>query len=151
MERRRFEEKMASFPKSEIWDERTRGAVNKVRAYIHRHPQPTISYIQNESVQDRPLKGPFHLVSDVLPAPIEEDVRQVLSDTIIDLRKIDFEMPDLAPVPVEWIGNSVEVEEKQQLPASKRSRMERLALDSRSDLVIFHVHGGAFLYVKASE
>ncbi|KAL8807287.1 MAG: hypothetical protein Q9182_000792 [Xanthomendoza sp. 2 TL-2023] len=112
MERRKFEDKMSSFPRSKIWDETTQRNVDRVRSYIHRHPQPTITQLQHESVQKRPLKGPAVAQPETLPPPTEDDVRQALFRTI--------------EVPVEWI------------------RKAEQAMDRSDDLVILHVHGGAF-------
>lgn len=128
MEQQKFKEKMASFPKSKIWDTATQRSVDAVRAFLHRHPQPTISYIQNESVRERPLKGHFRLQSEIFPAPDEDDIRQVMFSAIDSLRKIEYERPALASVPVEWISNT--------------------AMGCKYDFTILHVHGGAFLYVR---
>lgn len=84
---RGFESKMDSFGKSKVWDTKTQKSIDAVRAFIHRHPQPTISHIQNQSLQERPLEGSFHLVSDEFPAPVEDDIRQALFRTINALEK----------------------------------------------------------------
>ncbi|KAL9633075.1 MAG: hypothetical protein Q9164_004917 [Protoblastenia rupestris] len=136
---------MASFPKSKIWDKTTQRSIDAVRAFIHRHPQPTISHIQNESVHERPLKGPFHLLPDILPAPIEDDIRQALFRTINGLGEIEYERPALAPVPVEWISKKAcGLGDRSAPSADKRSDLARLAMDCANDLIILHVHGGAF-------
>lgn len=139
---------MASFPKSDIWDKTTQRSIDAVRAHIHRHPQPTISHLQNVSVEERPFKGPFHLVSDTLPAPIEDDIRQALFRTINYLGQIEYEQPALAPIPVEWIGKKAcELGPGIAPSPDKRKLLAKLTVDCVNDLTILHVHGGAFLYV----
>ncbi|KAL8717519.1 MAG: hypothetical protein Q9181_008311 [Wetmoreana brouardii] len=146
MERQKFEEKMASFPKSQIWDQATQRSIDAVRAYIHRLPQPTISQIQNESVRERPLKGPFHLVPAILPAPNEDDIRQLLFRTINGLGDVEYEQPALAPVPVEWIGRKFSgLGGRTAQSEDTCKNLAVLSKDCTNDLVILHVHGGAYL------
>ena len=149
MERRTFERKMASFPRSRVWDQTTQKSIDAVRAFIHRHPQPTISHIQNESVRERPLEGPFRLRKDILPVPVEDDIRKALFRMINELGDIEYEEPALAPVPVEWVSKRVcGVEDASARSPNKRSDLALLAEDCANDLVILHVHGGSFLYVQ---
>ncbi len=146
MEQLRFKQKMARFPRSKVWDEATQRDIDTVRAYIHRHPQPTISDIQNESARERSLKGSFHLVRDVLAAPTEDDIRQVLFSTIDDLGEAVYEPPELAPVPVEWVGSEVGAVVDTFAASPNKSRdLEYLTKDCITNLTILHVHGGAYL------
>lgn len=148
MEKKRFEKKMASFPKSDIWDQTTQQNIDAVRAHIHRHPQPTISHLQNVSIQERPMKGPFRLVPDLLPAPVEDDIRQALFGTIKRLGDMEYPRPALAPIPVEWIGKMACEPGSRVAPSTdRRSHLAKLTADCANDLTILHVHGGAFLYV----
>lgn len=145
MEKWKFERKMASFPKSDTWDQTTQRSIDEVRAHIHRHPQPTISHLQNVSLRKRPLKGPFHLVPDTLPAPIEDDVRQALFRTINYLGEAEYHQPPLAPVSVEWIGKmACELGPRIAPSTDKRTHLAKLTTDCANDLTILHVHGGAF-------
>ena len=94
-----------------------------------------------------PLNGPFHLVQDTLSAPTEDDVRQLLFRTTSDLGGVTYDAPDLASVPVEWIGREVEgVEDISGASSNKRCDLDRLTKDCTADLTILHVHGGACLY-----
>ena len=129
-------QKLKQFPKSQIWDKRTQQTVDRLRAFIHREPQPTLSYIQGESLKARPLKGPFNALQETLPIPPEDDVRQLMLETIADLGEAEFEPPAIAPVPVEWIVNSDHQDEQ---PTSGG--------ENDGNVTILHVHGGAFLYV----
>lgn len=146
----KFKEKIARFPRSKVWDETTQQNIDAVRAFVHLHPQPTISAIQDASTRERPLKGPFRLVQDTLPAPTEDDVRQMLFRTIGDLEEVIYDAPDSASIPVEWIGS--EVEGIENIPAAspnKHCDLERLTKDCTVNLTILHVHGGAYLYDAA--
>ena len=136
---------MARFKKSMVWYKSTQQSVDAVRAFIHRHPQPTISQIQQESIKERPSKSSCHLIPDVLSVPIEDDVRQLLFRTINDLGQIEYQRPDLVPVPVEWVGKKIHNFLDLSACSSRKSRLAGLALDVENDLIILHVHGGAFL------
>lgn len=93
------------------------------------------------------MKGPFRLVPDLLPAPIEDDIRQALFGTIKRLGEMEFPRPTLAPIPVEWIGKMACGSEPRIAPSTeKRRHLAKLTSDCTTDLTILHVHGGAFLY-----
>ncbi|KAL8815811.1 MAG: hypothetical protein Q9223_005090 [Gallowayella weberi] len=143
MKRRMFEDRMSSFPRSKIWDETTQRSVDRVRSYIHRLPRPTISQLQHESAQERPLKGPVVVQSEILPPPIEDDIRQALFRTIEGLGKIEFEKPTSAPVPVEWIRKETQGYRTDLALINGREPAEQ-AMERSDDLMILHVHGGAF-------
>ena len=161
MDQERFKEKLARFPTSTVWDATTQRSIDDVRAFIHRHPQPTISHIQNASVQERSLDDSYHLIQDTLPAPTQDDVRQLLFRTVAELGNVEYEEPALAPVSVEWVGKKASESEDRKFSSpekrsdlakqtmdSKRSGLAKLTADSLNDLTILHVHGGAFLYVN---
>ena len=132
-EQLKFKQKMALFPRSKVWDVTTQRNVDAIRAFLHRHPQTTISEIQSAGSRERPLKGSFHL----MPAPAEDDIRQLLFRTINDLREVLYEPPTLVSVPVEWsISTAV---------SNKSYGLEQLRQDCKTDLTILYVHGGSFL------
>lgn len=149
MDQQIFEKKMTRFPRSTVWDATTQRSIDDVRAFIHRHPQPTISQIQNASVKERPLSkslsgDSYHLIQDTLPAPAQDDVRQMLFRTIAQLGNADYEETALTPVPVEWVGSRVSKFEDGKASLSKRDELAKLSMDSPNGLTILHVHGGAF-------
>ncbi|KAL8809463.1 MAG: hypothetical protein Q9200_003390 [Gallowayella weberi] len=123
MKRRMFEDRMSSFPRSKIWDETTQRS--------------------HESAQERPLKGPVVVQSEILPPPIEDDIRQALFRTIEGLGKIEFEKPTSAPVPVEWIRKETQGYRTDLALINGREPAEQ-AMERSDDLMILHVHGGAF-------
>ena len=132
--------KLARFPRSKIWDKRTQQTVDRLRAFIHREPPPTVSDIQNESAKARPLKGPFCVTRHVLQAPAEDDVRQLLFEAITDLGHAEYEAPKMAHVPVEWIFNNSSV-----VVPGQQAGVTSLMEEEDYGLTILHVHGGAFL------
>lgn len=117
---------LGQFPRSKIWDKDTQKAVDAMRLYLHRRPQPTITYIQENSRQGRPVKVVFPTVQDTILPPGEDDIRKLLFRCIKEMGDINYEQPKLAPVPVEWITSE-----------SSANGVHKP--------VIFHVHGGAFL------
>jgi hypothetical protein len=117
---------LAQFPRSKVWDRRTQQAIDTIRLYMHRRPQPTITYIQQNSRQGKPVKNGFRTEQDVVLPPVEDDIRKLLFRVIKEMGSIRYEEPKLAPVPVEWTS----------IDSSK---------SDISKLVVFHVHGGAFL------
>ena len=133
--------KMRRFPRSKVWDKGTQQTVDTLRAFMHREPQPTISDIQNASIKPRPLKGPFLAKQNVLQAPPEDDVRRLLFEVITQLGDVEYEPPDLAHVPVEWVSKSpaaVESEHRDSLTTPSLQECD-------TGPTILHVHGGAFL------
>ena len=132
--------KLKRFPRSTVWDKQTQRAVDGVRAFMHREPPPTISHIQNESVKARLLKGPFQATQEALPAPPEDDVKLLLFRVIAELGEAEYERPELASVPVEWIINSPSTR-----PAERPESTDSWVKSDSDDLTILHAHGGAFL------
>ena len=134
--------KLNRFPRSGIWDEKTQQIVDGLRAFMHREPQPTISHIQNESIKARPLKGSLMATRDILRAPPEDDVRQLLFEAIMELGDAEYEAPNLAHVPVEWI-----VKSSAAIAPGHQVGLTSSLHEKDSGIIILHVHGGAFLYV----
>ncbi|KAF4624008.1 hypothetical protein G7Y89_g14166 [Cudoniella acicularis] len=93
---------LAQFLRSKIWDERTQRAVDMMRLCVHRRPQPTITDIQQNSRQGRPVKLGFRTEQDTILPPVEDDIGKHLFRTIKEMGDISYKKPKLAPVPVEW-------------------------------------------------
>ena len=145
----KLKRKLARFPRSPVWDKITQSIVDGVRAYIHREPQPTISYIQKASAREKSLESSFYSVQDTLSAPAEDDIRQVLFQAINELGPAEYEPPSLIAVPIEWIRKRREKEDTPTLPTSLQENVhDHVHNDVKSHLTIFHVHGGAYLCVS---
>lgn len=138
--------KLQRFPRSKVWDPKTQKIVDGLRAYIHRDPQPTISKIQQDSIKGRPLSDAFHCFQDILPEPSDE-VKDLLLQTIDEVKRIEYQRPVLAPVTVEWVGKRAPPTAQSEVIGSDSQRWASLAKDAKTNLTILHVHGGAFLYV----
>ena len=95
--------KLSRFPRSKVWDPRTQKIVDALRAYIHRHPQPTISKLQQGFVKAKPLDDTFYCFQQVLGVPSDE-LRDLLLNTIDAVKQVEYQKPVLAPVIVEWVG-----------------------------------------------
>lgn len=135
----------AHFPPQEKWDETTKQAVEIIRSHLHREPQPTLTAIQKESRKARRLKGPFRQHKATIPTPAEDDIRQLFLEVVDEIQKIDFKIPNLVPVDVEWIGFSGHKAGGLQEPNEQKAETyETLIEASSNDLVLLHVHGGAY-------
>ncbi|KAL8937992.1 MAG: hypothetical protein Q9216_004135 [Gyalolechia sp. 2 TL-2023] len=135
--------KLQRFPKSKLWNPETQKTVDGLRAYIHREPQPTISKIQQDSIKGRPLSDDFHCFQDVLPEP-GDDVQNLLLQTIDDVQKIEYQRPVLAPVTVEWVGKRGRQGAQSETVSRDILPWASLSEDTKTNLTILHVHGGAF-------
>ena len=136
--------KLRRFPKSKIWDSKTRRIVDGLRAYIHREPQPTISTIQHKSLRERPLDESFHCFQDPLPGP-GNDIREVLVQAIDVVKKIDYQTPKVESVTVEWIGKRSPQTAPADTTESNNAKWNYLTRDISTNLTIMHAHGGALL------
>jgi acetyl esterase/lipase len=134
------------FPPQEKWDDTTKQVVETIRSHLHREPQPNLSAIQRESRKSRRPKGPFIHCKATLPIPAEDDTRQLFLQVVDEIEKINYQQPKFAPVDVEWTSftetgkrmgdhNSI---------VPEAEKYEELSEASLTDLVILHVHGGAY-------
>lgn len=135
--------KLQRFPRSNLWDSRTQKIVDGLRAYIHREPQPTITKIQQDSIKGRPLSDDFHCFQETFPEP-DNEVNNLLLHTIDAVKKIDYEIPNLAPVTVEWVSKRAPTRAKCRVLSPISQQWESMAKDAKTNLTILHVHGGAF-------
>jgi hypothetical protein len=135
--------KLERFPKQPLWDSLTAQTINKLRAFLHRVPQPTISYIQEQSLKARPLKGPFSVFQTTIPAPPQDDVRQLLLQTIRDMGEAQFPAPALEDVHVEWV-----VKHSSAGGWGECEGLETVFRQAATDMTVLHVHGGAYLYMS---
>ncbi|KAI4266318.1 MAG: hypothetical protein L6R38_008823 [Xanthoria sp. 2 TBL-2021] len=138
--------KLNLFPQSKVWDERTQKKVDALGAHIHREPQPTISQVQQESIKGRLVNDDFHCFQDTLSPP-GNDVKDLLLQTIDQVKKVDYQSPERASFAMEWIGRRLSPNPTSKDIPSNQARWNSLANEARSPLTILHVHGGAFLWV----
>ncbi|ESZ95459.1 lipase/esterase [Sclerotinia borealis F-4128] len=138
----------SQFPQSEKWDDTTKKVVETIRSHLHREPQPNLSTIQKESRKSRRSKGPFLHCKATIPVPAEDDIRQLFLQVVDEIEKIDYQPPNYAPVDVEWTsftGTGKGTSESNFNTAEAEvEKYEKLAKASVTDLVILHVHGGAY-------
>ena len=138
-----FKRVLKLFPRSPIWDKQTQRIVDMIRAFVHRNPPPTISFIQQSSLKAGTFRGDFHIVQEEIEAPSEDDARRAFFQAIQDMGRIDHEHPATVPITLEWVGKrkSKSHKEKEEV----RESLMRLYEDAETDLTILHVHGGGFL------
>ena len=135
------------FPRSTVWDKETQQAVDGVRAYIHRRPQPTISKLQEDSRKARTPKESSHYCEDTFQSPPEDEARQAFFKAVDSLGQIKYKRPPMANVPVEWVfeGNSVTRNHASVVAKIGSTDWDSLSKRSSSDGTIFHLHGGGLL------
>ncbi|KAL8846533.1 MAG: hypothetical protein Q9221_008385 [Calogaya cf. arnoldii] len=105
------------------------------------------SKIQQDSVKGKSLGDTFYCFQHVLPIPTDE-VQHLLLETIDDVKQVEYQIPVLAPVTVEWVGQKGAATSPSKTPCSASEQHAKLAEATRTNLTILHVHGGAFLWVE---
>jgi acetyl esterase/lipase len=135
-----------AFGRSETpqWDLRTDLTIKLIRSLMTA-PRPTaISKTQRVTLRDPGIKGKMWVSKVELPMPAEADVTDLLKKAIDDLGSGNVAMADLKPVEAEWNGYRMNASAKSpRPPMSEAKHYESLMKDTRSDLTVLYIHGGA--------
>lgn len=101
---------------------------------------------QRVLTRDPGIKGPMWVSKVTLPAP-EDDVKDAVIKAIDELKTSGaetFEVPPVRPVEAEWTGYRSGVDKKAPQPnLSEEEKYRELRKESKSDMVILYIHGGA--------
>ncbi|KKA21298.1 Lipase/esterase [Rasamsonia emersonii CBS 393.64] len=108
---------------------------------------------QRVLTRDPGIKGPMWVSKVTLPAP-EDDVKDAVIKAIDELKTSGaetFEVPPVRPVEAEWTGYRSGVDKKAPQPnLSEEEKYRELRKESKSDMVILYIHGGALLMDPAT-
>lgn len=131
-------------PASRKQDLRTEMTVAIIRSFLD--ISMPVGTQQRRSMRDPGIKGPMWISKVELPAP-EEDVRNAVVDAADGLKTSEsqtFEIPPVRPVEAEWTGYRSGVDKKAPQPElSEEEKYKRLRKESKSDMTILYLHGGA--------
>lgn len=134
-------------PTSSKWDLKTELAVKLLREIMNPEVPLPISKFQALTLKDPGIRGRMWISKVILPAPEENDIRNVLITAIEDLRGggEKFHVPRLVPVEAEWTGHRANVDSQRLRPdLSEAQHYERLMSEVSSNVTILYFHGGAF-------
>ncbi|OOF99833.1 hypothetical protein ASPCADRAFT_126728 [Aspergillus carbonarius ITEM 5010] len=101
---------------------------------------------QKDSLRDPGIKGPMWVSKVTLPRP-EDDVQDAVIKAIEDLKVggETYNIPGVVPVEAEWTGYRNGVGKNAPQPdLSEEAKYEELRKESKADMVILYLHGGAY-------
>ena len=104
-----------------------------------------VGTLQRETGGDREAKGPSWVSRVKLPAPPEEDVRQIILDAIriLGTGKEQFTVPAIEPVQAQWTGFRAKVGESEPEPRlSEEEKFHCMSGEVRTSTTILYAHGG---------
>jgi hypothetical protein len=131
-------------PVSGKQDLRTEMTVAIIRSFLD--VSMSVGTQQRRSMRDPGIKGRMWISKVELPAP-EEDVRNAVVDAANELKTSEsqtFEIPPLRSVEAEWTGYRFGVGKKAPQPdLSEEEKYKKLREESKSDMTILYLHGGA--------
>lgn len=110
-------------------------------------PQESVSVQQKKSTQERAVKGNIWVSKVTLPAPPEDDVRQLLLEGFRSLRtgNEEFTLPSCVAVEGEWTGYRANVSDKEPEPIiSEEAKFQRLMEETTNDNTVLYFHGGSY-------
>lgn len=133
---------------SHKWDLKTELTIKIIRSIVTDTSDPKpISASQKVSIRDPGIKGPMWISKVTLAPPPEEDIRQILFNSV-DEMKVDNEAytkPELLPVEAEWTGHRASASENEpELLISETEKYEHLMKEVTSNVTILYFHGGAY-------
>nr|POF15627.1 hypothetical protein CFP56_48821 [Quercus suber] len=99
-----------------------------------------ITKIQRLSRMDKGVRGPRWVSRATFPAPQEDDIRSMLVDAIKILGdgQEDYPLPEVAPVPVQWVGvrSGVAKDAPEPPNMTEQAKYEALVAERSSDLTL---------------
>ncbi|KAF1814846.1 hypothetical protein P152DRAFT_235096 [Eremomyces bilateralis CBS 781.70] len=130
------------------WDLKTELTIKVIRSFLNtKHPTP-ISKAQKGSLRDPGVKGRMWVSRVELPAPAEDDIREVLFKAIDDLNvggEAYYQRPDARSVTAEWTGYRANVGKEEPEPEiSEPEKYANLMKENGSTPTILYFHGGAY-------
>lgn len=106
-----------------------------------------ITKIQRQSTVDRGVRGPLWVSRATLPAPPEDSIRSLLLSAIKVLGngQEQYQMPEIAPVPVQWVGvrSGVAKDAPEPVGMTEHAKYEALVEEASNDTTLMYMYGGA--------
>lgn len=132
---------------SSKWDLKTELTINVLREMLCNGPRSTVSQQQKGTLRDPGVKGRMWISRVRVPAPQEDDVRQLLFKVIEELNVTGQEtyiQPQPQPVEAEWTGYRSHVSKDAPEPSiSEEAKYKNLMEEVTSEATVLYFHGGA--------
>ena len=132
-------------------DAQIKQRIAKLTSSLNKATDTTLSTRQRLTTHDPGVKGPVWVSRSSYPKPPEDDVRKAVLDAISHLGDgtEHFDVPEIGPLETEWVGwrDGVNKNAAEAL-GSELERYEGLMSMVKSDVTVFYVCGGAFLYAS---
>lgn len=133
---------------SSVWGFRTAVLVTILRAIFNDPTPKSMLEEQRQSfVVNAPTPDTLWVVEDILPAPKENNLLEVVSEVVKELATDAVALPQTTVVPVsgEWIGSRREPGHGfGRTETNKEQNLRNLKADTTSDFVFIFLHGGQF-------
>jgi hypothetical protein len=120
--------------------------VKMMQAFVY-SPTPSVSAMQNFSLQGFPITKKMWISEVILPAPKEDSIREQLIKVIEGLKEPGSEpggyaIPELLPVEAEWTGNCGDGISKKAM--TEKEKFEGMMKEAPSRITVLYFHGGAY-------
>ena len=142
-------------PTSTKWDLRTEVTIAFLRSFMGGWKVTPILRQQRFTLKDSGIKGDIWVSKVTLPVPLEADdiLRPFISaiDALKQYGSEQYTVPSLAPVEAEWTGYRSNVSADRPRPdLSEVQHYEKLMSETKSDVTILYLHGGALVLCDPS-
>ena len=121
--------------------------VKKSRTLLAQGLATPVLLRQQQTTGDRPAKGRVWVSRVTFPAPVEDDVRQIVLDAIEELvpssKDKVYPQPTLANVQAQWTGFRSGVTLKEPEPAiSEEEKFSNMMREVHNPITIIYMYGG---------
>jgi acetyl esterase/lipase len=132
---------------SKQWSIRLELTAKMMRSFVYTSPLPSVSTMQNFSLQGFPVTRKMWISKVVLSPPTDDDVRQALFGAIERLKEDGavaggYVLPDTLPIEAEWTGYCGDALSKSGM--SEAEKFRGMMKESPSRITILYFHGGAY-------
>ncbi|KAF2760940.1 alpha/beta-hydrolase [Pseudovirgaria hyperparasitica] len=131
---------------SSLWNLRSELTIKILRDILLNGPPTTITKQQKGAMKDPGIKGNMWVSKVTMPAPLEDDARQLLFQIIEELKEgeITYKQPPPQPLEAEWTGYRANAKPNApELPISEAEKYDRMMEETTSPTTLLYLHGGA--------
>ena len=136
-------------PTSSKWDIKTELVCRLFRAFMETKNPRSLAVQQRATLKDPGIKGKMWISKATMPAPEMSDVLDTLCKVVDDLKETEAEIyatPPVLPVEGEWTGYRANVDDSRpRLDLTEGQHYQRLMAETKSDVTILYMHGGALI------